>query len=266
MEPNIDTITIGATDFGRTLDFYEQGFGFPVEKGGGDCVTLGLGGSAALELCPWDALAHAVGVPPKSSGFRGFTLSYIVGEAPDVDDVLVRLVEAGGAIAKEPRFAFWGYSAHVADPSGHLWKIASPKRRSLIARRRADNGIPQPVPARELALTIGVADMTRAKEFYAAGLGNTPAKDYSKFVSFTGGDGAPDLAMYRWDALADDAGVPPAGSGFRGFRMTHVVDPAGSVEALAVKAERAGGKVSRQAGAAYFADPDGYFWKIVPRA
>jgi catechol 2,3-dioxygenase-like lactoylglutathione lyase family enzyme len=263
MEPNIDTIAIGATDLGRTLDFYEHGFGFPVEQGGGDCVTLGLGGSAALELCPWDALAHGVGVPPASSGFRGFTLSYIVGEAPDVDDMLVRLVEAGGEIAKEPRFAFWGYSAHVADPSGHLWKIASPKRRPLLGRKREGSGVPQPVAAQELALTIGVSDMKRAKQFYEDGLGNPTKKDYSKFVSFGGGDGAPDLAMYKWDALADDANVSPDGSGFRGFAMSHVVDSAGAADRLLDRAARAGAKIL---AGGYFADLDGYLWRIAARA
>src|SRR3954447_12871647 len=263
MEPNIDTITIGATDFGRTLDFYEHGFGFPVEKGGGDCVRLGLGGSAALELCPWDALAHEAGLSPESSGFRGFTLSYIVGEASEVDGMLARLVEAGGAIAKEPRFAFWGYSAHVADPSGHLWKIASPKRRPLLGRKRERSGVPQPIAAQELALTIGVSDMKRAKQFYEDGLGNPTKKDYSKFVSFGGGHGAPDLAMYKWDALADDAHVSPDGSGFRGFAMPCVVDSSAAAARLRDGAARAGSTIL---AGGYFADLDGYLWRIAARA
>src|SRR6476619_1073443 len=167
MDPRIDTITIGATDLSRTLDFYERGFGFAKDEGRGDRARLRLGGSAALELCPWDALAREVGLSPESSGFRGFTLSYIVGEAADVDAMLARLTAAGGTLAKAPRFAFWGYSAHVADPSGHLWKIASPKRRPLLGGKRERRGdASKPVPADELALTIGVADMERAKHFY----------------------------------------------------------------------------------------------------
>jgi catechol 2,3-dioxygenase-like lactoylglutathione lyase family enzyme len=270
----MDTITIGVTDLARALEFYENGFGLPVRESAGDCVTLGFtGGSSALELCPWDALASDAGVSPESSGFRGFTLSYIVEQAADVDDMLIRLVRSGGEVSKLPRFAFWGYSAHVTDPSGHLWKIASPKRKPLIGRKRSENGLPDPIEAQELALTIGVADMKRAKEFYEDGLGNPTKKDYSKFVSFDGGDGAPDLAMYKWDALADDADVPPAGSGFRGFRMSHVVDSAESVEKIVDKAERAGAQVVRRGSAstggdsnAYFSDPDGYLWKITARA
>jgi catechol 2,3-dioxygenase-like lactoylglutathione lyase family enzyme len=273
MDPRIDTITIGATDLGRALEFYERGFGFPIEERGGDRARLGLAGPAGLEVCDWDTLAGEAGLAPDSSGFRGFTLSYIVAEANDVDDMLVRLVDAGGQIAKEPRFAFWGYSGHVTDPSGHLWKIASTKRRPLLGRQRADNGMPEPVPAQELALTIGVADMKRAKQFYKDGLGNPTKKDYSKFVSFDGGDGTPDLAMYKWDALADDANVSAAGSGFRGFRITHLADSAESVEQLVEKATSAGAKVLRRAfdsprggHNACFSDPDGYLWKIAARA
>jgi catechol 2,3-dioxygenase-like lactoylglutathione lyase family enzyme len=273
VNPKIDTITIGVTDVSRARHFYEDGFGLPVRQADGECVTLGFGGeSSALELCPWDALAGDAGMSPESSGFRGFTLSYIVEQAADVDDMLTRLVHAGGEISKLPKFAFWGYSAHVTDPSGHLWKIASPKRKSLIARKRAANGVPDPVAAQELALTIGVADMKRAKEFYKDGLGNPTKKDYAKFVSFEGGQGTPDLAMYKWDALADDADVAPAGSGFRGFRMSHIVDSADSVDRLVNKATRAGAKVLRGANntsggpAAYFSDPDGYLWKVAAPA
>jgi catechol 2,3-dioxygenase-like lactoylglutathione lyase family enzyme len=274
VNPKIDTITIGVTDMSSALRFYEDGFAFPSRHVDGEYVRLGLGGdSAALELCPWDALAGDAGMAPEGDGFRGFTLSYIVEQAADVDDMLTRLVHAGGAIAKAPRFAFWGYSAHVKDPSGHLWKIASPKRRPLLGRKRAEGGVPGPVAAQELALTIGVADMKRAKQFYEDGLGNPTKKDYSKFVSFDGGDGTPDLAMYKWDALADDADVPPDGHGFRGFRLSHTADSAESVDRLLDKAARAGAEVLRRPSdtparghSAYFSDPDGYLWKIAARA
>jgi catechol 2,3-dioxygenase-like lactoylglutathione lyase family enzyme len=252
MDPKIDTVTLGVTDLGRSREFYERGFGFAP------------GESSMVELREWDALASDAGVPPASSGFRGFTLSYIVADSAGVDAMLARLVDAGGELVKEPRFAFWGYSAHVADPSGHLWKIASPKRKSLLGRK-SNGASPQLVPAQELALTIGVADMKRAKRFYKDGLGNPTKKDYSKFVSFEGGDGTPDLAMYKWDALADDADVPADGSGFRGFAISHVVESPDAVDRLLDKAGRAGGKVAarpRGEQSGYFTDVDGYLWRI----
>jgi catechol 2,3-dioxygenase-like lactoylglutathione lyase family enzyme len=78
--------------------------------------------------------------------------------------------------------------------------------------------------------------------------------------------------MYKWDALADDADVAPAGSGFRGFHLSHVVDSGETVERLLARATRAGATVVRRAvdGAhrqsAYFTDPDGYLWKLAARA
>src|SRR3954447_6198739 len=156
MNPNLDAVTIGVTDLESSRRFYEQGFGLPAEAGGDACVALALG-SSRVELRKWDELADEVGVPAESSGFRGFTLSYIVDHAADVDHMLGRLVDAGGAVVKPPRFAFWGYSAHVEDPSGHLWKIASPKRKPLLGGKPSANGAHKPPPkARELALTIGV--------------------------------------------------------------------------------------------------------------
>jgi catechol 2,3-dioxygenase-like lactoylglutathione lyase family enzyme len=225
MNPQIDEITIAVTELERARRFYEEGLGFGAD-------------SSMLALRPWDALADDVGASPESEGFRGFTLSYIVDDAAAVDAMLARAVSAGGVISKPPRTALWGYSAYVTDPSGHLWKIASPKRRPLLARKPSAD---VPTGPTEVALTVGVADMKRAKEFYAERLGLPIKKDYSKFVSFDGGEGRPDLALYKWEALAKDADVPPAGSGFRGFTLS-----------LAAAHGAQGG---------YFTDPDGYLWK-----
>ena len=69
----------------------------------------------------------------------------------------------------------------------------------------------------EVPITIGVADMRRAKDFYKEGLGLPVKKAFgSKFVMFSGEDGTSDLGMYRREALADDAAVNPEGSGFHG--------------------------------------------------
>jgi catechol 2,3-dioxygenase-like lactoylglutathione lyase family enzyme len=70
------------------------------------------------------------------------------------------------------------------------------------------------------AIMIGVKDLARSKKFYADGLGAAIDKDYPNFVAFNLGEGSSSLALYEWDAAAQDAGVSPEGSGFRGSRCT----------------------------------------------
>ena len=241
MHPTIDVITLGVHDLSGAAAFYEAAFGFPVRDDDSSHARLELGlGSSALELRPWDALAESAGASPESSGFRGFTLSYIVESWHEVDELVARAERAGGVISKPPRTAVWGYSAYVTDPSGHLWKIASSKRKPLLGRKDG-NGAATPIKPQELVLTIGVGDMKRGKQFYKDELAWPTRKDYSKFVLFDGGGATPDLALYRWDTLADDAGVAPTGSGFRGFAISH-------------------------AGRTYVADPDGCLVPVAARA
>lgn len=48
------------------------------------------------------------------------------------------------------------------------------------------------------AIMLGVKDLARAKRFYAEGLGCTIDKDTRNFVSFSLGEGSPQLALYEW--------------------------------------------------------------------
>ena len=69
-------------------------------------------------------LAEDAGVAPDGSGFRGFTLSYIVRSEERVDAVLAEAERAGGKIAKPAQRASWGgYFGYFADPDGYLWKV-----------------------------------------------------------------------------------------------------------------------------------------------
>jgi catechol 2,3-dioxygenase-like lactoylglutathione lyase family enzyme len=119
-------------------------------------------------------------------------------------------------------------------------------------------------------LTIGVADMKLAKEFYANGIGLPVKKAYgTKFVMFGADGDCSDLGMYQREALADDAAVEPDGGGFHGFSITHLVESAERVQDLLRRAERAGGQVLRhvngESGASCsgaFADPDGNMWLL----
>ncbi|MEV0659796.1 VOC family protein [Actinomadura luteofluorescens] len=119
------------------------------------------------------------------------------------------------------------------------------------------------------AVMLGVENLDRAKRFYTEGLGCGIDKDTRHFVSVRLGEGAPQLALYEWDAAAEDAGVPPEGSGFRGVSFHLNPDSREAVDETMRKAVAAGGSVVREAAPApwggyfgYFADPDGYLWKV----
>jgi catechol 2,3-dioxygenase-like lactoylglutathione lyase family enzyme len=128
------------------------------------------------------------------------------------------------------------------------------------------------VPVQVTAIMLGVQDLNRSKKFYGDGLGCTIDQDHPTFVSFNLGDGSSSLALYQWDAAAQDAGVSPEGSGFRGVSFHFIVSSSRTVDEVLRQAEGAGGSVVKEAAASpfryfgYFADPDGYLWKVAAGA
>ncbi len=118
------------------------------------------------------------------------------------------------------------------------------------------------------AIMIGVADLARSKKFYES-LGCTIEQEYPVFVSFNLGESSSKLALYGREAAAQDAGVSPEGTGFRGVSFHYIVPTAQAVDQMIAKATAAGGTVVRNPAQAqwggyfgYFSDPDGYLWKV----
>jgi uncharacterized protein len=124
------------------------------------------------------------------------------------------------------------------------------------------------VPLQVTAIMIGVEDLARSKKFYGEGLGCTIDQDYPNFVSFDLGDGSSSLALYEWEAAAQDAGVSSEGSGFRGVSFHFIVASREAVDEVMGKAIAAGGGVVKETAAAqwgyfgYFSDPDSHLWKV----
>ena len=125
------------------------------------------------------------------------------------------------------------------------------------------------------AIMLGVRDLDRAKKFYGEGLGCPVDKDYPNFVSFSLGEASSPLALYEWEAAAQDAGVSPAEPGepgrpvFRGVSLHYIVASSETVDEVMHQAAAAGGSIVRDAAAAqwggyfgYFSDPDGHLWKV----
>jgi uncharacterized protein len=124
------------------------------------------------------------------------------------------------------------------------------------------------MPLQVTAIMIGVQDLSRSKKFYGEGLGCTIEQDHPNFVSFNLGDGSSSLALYQWEAAAQDAGVSSDGSGFRGVSFHFIVPSSDAVDEVMGNAMAAGGGVVKEPAASqwgyfgYFSDPDGHLWKV----
>lgn len=126
MKPKISLITLGVTNFKKSLRFYRDGFGFKPHnfKKNDDVVFFEMEGTW-LSLFPKNKLAADTTVPLNGSGFTGVTLAHNVKSKEEVDKVFKLALSVGAKLVKKPQDVFWGgYSGYFADPDGYLWEIA----------------------------------------------------------------------------------------------------------------------------------------------
>ncbi len=116
-------------------------------------------------------------------------------------------------------------------------------------------------------ITLGVADLQRAIDFYQKGLG-LPRKDESDSIAFFEMSGTM-LALYPRNELAEDITISPEGTGFQGFTLAHNVASPEEVdltlaEAVAARAElvKPGQEAFWGGYSGYFKDPDGFYWEV----
>jgi uncharacterized protein len=120
-------------------------------------------------------------------------------------------------------------------------------------------------------ITLGVADLDRAKAFYEA-LG-WRGQEVEATVFFQTGGSA--VVLWGRDKVADDAGVDdsavdgPASDGFGGMTLAHNVRSRAEVDKVMGEAAAAGAQVTNQPAetfyggyAGFFRDPDGHVWEI----
>ncbi|MBT2510541.1 VOC family protein [Streptomyces sp. ISL-98] len=116
-------------------------------------------------------------------------------------------------------------------------------------------------------ITLGVADVARARAFYES-LG-WQGQEVEETVFFQAGG----LALVLWgrDKLARDCGLDDAGTaaGFGGIALAHNLRSPAEVDELIATAERAGATVTRPPATTFyggyagvFTDPDGHAWEI----
>ncbi len=116
-------------------------------------------------------------------------------------------------------------------------------------------------------VTLGVADLARARRFYEDGLGwrkNNPQAEVAFYQA-----GGMIVALWSREELAKDAKVNKQGSGFRGLSLAYNARSREEVDAVMAEAKAAGAAITKAAEATpwggyagYFSDPDGHLWEV----
>jgi catechol 2,3-dioxygenase-like lactoylglutathione lyase family enzyme len=115
-------------------------------------------------------------------------------------------------------------------------------------------------------ITLGVADLARAKEFYAA-LGWRPSEDSPPEIAFFQAGG---MIVALWDRaqLAKDSSVSDGG-GWGGVTLAYNVRSPAEVDEVIEEARAAGARIGREPEGTFwggysglFLDPDGHPWEV----
>ncbi len=115
-------------------------------------------------------------------------------------------------------------------------------------------------------VTLGVADLARARAFYEALGWVTRAEPGDDVVFFQAGGMI--VALWSREKLARDSGVDDSG-GWGGVTLAHNVRSAAEVDSVVDDARRAGAHIAREPAetfwggySAIFIDPDGHPWEV----
>jgi predicted lactoylglutathione lyase len=115
-------------------------------------------------------------------------------------------------------------------------------------------------------VTLGVADLPRARAFYEALGWTTGAEPADDVVFFQAGG----MIVALWDRakLAQDSGVADSG-GWGGVTLAYNAGSPEDVDRVIAEAEAAGATIPRHGGATFwggysgiFVDPDGHPWEV----
>lgn len=121
-------------------------------------------------------------------------------------------------------------------------------------------------PQRVTLITLGVADLARARAFYAA-LGWRPTEEVEGASFYRMGGTM--LGLFGRDALAEDQGRPGATLGTGAITLAQNFPTEGEVDAAFDEALAAGATALKRPTRAfwggysgYWADPDGHVWEM----
>jgi len=116
-------------------------------------------------------------------------------------------------------------------------------------------------------ITLGVADLARAKEFYEKIVGWKPAPSPPEIAFFDLGGVI--FSLFPDSELAKDYGGKSSKASYQGFALAHNVRSPNEVDALFAKLKTRGAHIVKEPEkvfwggySGYFADPDGHKWEI----
>ncbi len=127
MEPRITLITLGVTDFIRSIHFYRDGLGWPTSASDTSDIAFFNTTGTRFAIYPLHKLAEDISaaLPPTRSGFSGITFTHNVHTREEVARVLAHAKAAGAAVVKPAQDVFWGgHSGYFTDPDGYYWEVA----------------------------------------------------------------------------------------------------------------------------------------------
>jgi catechol 2,3-dioxygenase-like lactoylglutathione lyase family enzyme len=127
MEQRISIITLGVTNFARSLRFYRDGLGWPTRATEASDIAFFNTTGTRFAIYPLEKLVEDISPawPATRSGFSGITLAHNVRTREEVAVVLAQAEAAGATILKPAQDAFWGgHSGYFSDPDGYCWEIA----------------------------------------------------------------------------------------------------------------------------------------------
>ncbi len=203
MDITIASLTLEVSDPAASQSFYETAFGV---------------GSQVR--------ARAADEP--AVGFRGFTISLIVGQPSSVDALLEKALAGGARTLKPAEKGLWGYGAAVQDADGVVWKLATTAKKDRGPATRSID---------DLVLLIGATDLGASKRFYVERGLSVKRSFPGRYVEFDAPAGGIKLALYPGRAgVAKEAGVSPEGDGPHGIAVN--------------------------SNAGHFSDPDSFSWEL----
>jgi catechol 2,3-dioxygenase-like lactoylglutathione lyase family enzyme len=114
-------------DLARSLQFYEQAFGWPRNEriDYANYVELHPPDGGSLGLFEREGYAGLVGAPPVELGNGHVSPSYLYVRVPELDETVARLEAAGARLLSPAADRSWGErAAWFADPDGNVVAVA----------------------------------------------------------------------------------------------------------------------------------------------